>query len=578
MERSTKVEIIPDEVFQKYLGGKGLGNYLLLEYLEPNVDPLSSNNKLIFVTGLTTDTTIPAASRYGVFAKSPQTGFIGESFSGGHTAPAMKRTGYDAIILEGAADSPVFLHISDKDVEYFDATKLWGKESYESEDAILEAVNIKGAQAIVIGPAGENLVTYACIKNNYWRSAGRTGMGAVMGSKKVKGIIFSGSKKAPLANERMLKDYVKDFTAKFINNERTIKLRSRGTPWMVTTANEGNAFPTRYWTEGTYEHWRGISSDAMINNMEVRPRSCYRCFIGCGKLSKITQGRHKGLILEGPEYETIFALGGLCCIDKIEEVVYLNDICDRLGMDTISAGSIAGFAIEAGKRGKLSGMPDYGDVDGIAQLFYSIANKEGHGELLSKGIKVAAKELGLEEIAVHVKGLDLAGYDPRAVPGMGLGYSVSDRGACHLRSSFYMLELAGEVPKEQVEGKAKLFFDKENRNTIEDSLILCRFYMKFIDWDGLATIIKSITGMDFTKEDLTKLASRVTTLSREFNIREGWTREDDSLPTKFYKEPIGPKKNLLLRKEDVDRMIKDYYELHGWDESGIPLTQEYKGV
>ncbi len=232
----------------------------------------------------------------------------------------MKRTGYDAFMIEGASEKPVFLHISDEGVQFYDATDIWGKESYAAEDALLERVKAKRAQAIVIGPAGENMVRFACIKNNYWRSAGRTGMGAVMGSKKLKGIVFSGSKKAPLADEELLKSYVKDLIKKNIDSDRTKNMMGRGTPYMVTVTNSASAFPTRYWSAGTFEGWEGISADAMRSRMDVKPKACYRCFMACGKLSKVTQGRHKGLVLEGPEYETLYAIGGFAVLTRSKKL------------------------------------------------------------------------------------------------------------------------------------------------------------------------------------------------------------------------------------------------------------------
>jgi aldehyde:ferredoxin oxidoreductase len=572
-DKAVKEETISDDVFTDYLGGKGLGSHLLFKFLPPKADPLSEDNKIIFVTGPATDTIVPAAGRHGVFAKSPQTGFFGESYSGGHTAPAIKRTGYDAIMLEGSSDNPVYLHVSNKGVNIEDASDLWGKETYETEDALLAKVAVKGAQAVVIGPAGENLVKFACIKNNHWRSAGRTGMGAVMGSKKVKGIVFSGSVRAPMADEELLKNYVRQMIKDSINTERTKNMKLRGTPYMATVTNQACAFPTRYWSAGKFENWQDISSDAMLERMDVTPRACSRCFMACSNLSKVTSGRHKGLVLEGPEYETLYAIGGLCCVSPIEEVVYLNDICDRLGLDTISGGNMAAFSIEAGKMGKLSGMPDYGDVDGIAKLFQQIAAQEGIGKLLSQGIKHASKELDLEDLAVHVKGLEPAGYDPRILPGMSLGYAVSDRGACHLRSGFYMGELRGLVDKDMVEGKAKIFIEYENRNCLEDCLIICRMYQQFIDWEGMQVIIKATMGIDLSLNGLKELASRVTTVARKFNIREGLSKADDNIPSRLFKDAIGPDKNHVVNPEHLAIMIQEYYDLHGWDENGIPLEE-----
>ncbi len=570
-DRSTKEEIIPGDVLKKYLGGKGLACYLLLKHLQPGIDPLSRDNKMVFSTGPVADTPVPAASRFGVFAKSPLTGFFGESYSGGHVAPVMKRTGYDAFMIEGASEEPLYLHISEGAVEFQDASGVWGEQTYATEDALLDEVGVRGAQALVIGPAGENLVRFACIKNNYWRSAGRTGMGAVMGSKKLKGIVFSGSQTTPLADEDLLRGYVREMVNEYGDTDRTRTMRKRGTPYMVGVANTAAAFPTRYWRKGSFDGWEGISSDAMHEKMEVRPRACHRCFMACGKLIKVTSGRHEGLVLEGPEYETLYALGGLCCVDRIDEVAYLNDLCDRLGLDTITGGNTVAFGIEAGKRGKLSGQPEYGDVDAIAESLKQIARREGAGEILARGVRGAAEELGLQDIAVHVKGLEPAGYDPRTLRGMSLGYAVSGRGACHLRSSFYMVELNDEAPEEPV-AKTREFVRYENRNTLEDCLILCRFYQKFIGWKGMETIVRATTGMNATEDDLASIASRVTTMVKHFNIREGWTTEDDALPARMFNEPIGPDGDWVADEGELEIMLAEYYRLHGWDEDGMPRS------
>lgn len=569
-DKTFQEDEIPEDALKQYLGGKALGAYLLLKYLPPKTDPLSPESKFIFATGPASNTRVAAAGRHGVFAKSPQTGFFGESYAGGHTAPMMRRTGYDAIMLEGASPDPLYLHISDQGVEFNDASELWGMDTYDSEERMLDEIGVKGAQAVVIGPAGENLVKYSCIKNNKWRSAGRTGLGAVLGSKKIKGVVFSGSRKAVMADEDMLNNYAKKMLKDSIDTVRTRNMNERGTPYMVKVTNEASAFPTRYWSAGSFDKWEDISSDSMLANMEVKPKGCSRCFIACGKLSKVKRGRHKGLELEGPEYETLYAIGGLCCVSPIEEVVYLNDVCDRLGLDTISGGNVAAFSIEAGKKGKLKDMPDYGDVDGIAELFHNIAHRKGIGDFLAEGIKHISEQLDMEDIAVHAKGLEPAGYDPRALPGMSLGYAVSSRGGCHLRSSFYMGELRGEIPKDMVEGKAKLFLDYESRNALEDCLVLCRFYQQFIGWEGMQQILKAATGMDLTLEELSAYGRRATTLARKFNIREGLTKEDDKISPRLFTDPIGPENNLVVDAGNLEIMLKEYYELHGWDENGIP--------
>jgi aldehyde:ferredoxin oxidoreductase len=292
--------------------------------------------------------------------------------------------------------------------------------------------------------------------------------------------------------------------------------------------------------------------------------------MACGNLSEIKEGRHKGLRVEGPEYETIYAFGGLCMVHEIEEIAYLNDICDRLGMDTISAGSLCAFAIEASEMRRIKEKIGWGDVDKIAGLLHDIALKKGMGAILAEGIRHAAKAWGMEDIAIHVKGLDPAGYDPRILKGMGLAYATSDRGACHLRSTFYKAELAGMIPWDQVEGKAKLFLEFEDRFNVHDSLILCRFYRDiYWDWNFLSTMVEVTTGLKLDETGLRKISSNIQNETRRFNLREGLTPKDDTLPKRFFDEPLG-KDGKTIRREDLQTMLQEYYALRGWSPEGIP--------
>lgn len=569
-KRSHRIEELSDEILRKTLGGKGLATHLLLDLLPPGTDPLAPENILIFITGPAGGTEIPAASRYGVFTKSPLTGGYCESYSGGHVAPVMKRTGYDAIILEGRSTDPVYLHINADGVSFHDAGHLWGKDVYAAEDAINAEVGIKGVQSVVIGPGGENLVSFACISNNYWRCAGRGGVGAVLGSKKVKGIAFTGDKVAQAADQELLKRFTADLIARGKENAGVKAYRELGTPMMVTIMNNSHAFPTRYWHEGRYEDFTKINADAMQKECKVKPKACYRCFVGCGKLSTVLDGKHQGLTVEGPEYETIYAFGGLCCVNEISDILYLNDLCDRYGIDTITAGNLAAFVIEAGKMGKVDDAPDYGETEKIAQLITKIARREGIGDLLAHGIKTASRELGLEEFAIHVKGMEPAGYDPRVLKGMGLAYATSDRGACHLRATFYKPELSGMIEPDAIEGKAKLFIDFEDRLTLFDTLIFCRFFRDLVGWGELATVIKALTGQDFSQHELCRLAGGIKDNARRFNLREGMTAKDDTLPLRFMTERIGDHNEYLITENELLQLLADYYALRGWDEAGIP--------
>jgi len=563
-QRSFEEEPIDNEVYSELLGGKGLGTHLLLNNTKAGLDPLSEDNVIIFTTGPTTDTKVFGSSRYGVFTKSPLTGMYCESYAGGNVAEPLSRTGYDAIIIKGASKEPVYLEISNGKVIFHDASHLWGKDTYETEDAIRGEVGVKDAGIVVIGPAGEKLVRFAVIENNYWRSLGRTGPGAVLGSKKVKGIAFYGNIKRHVAQPDMINKLWEEIKDIGKENPGVKKYFTDGTIQMVPTLNKAGAFPTKYWSSGTYDKWENLTIDALRAKCKVKSKACPKCFMACGKLSEVTHGRHKGLKIEGPEYETVNTFGGQCMIDDITEIVYLNDICDRLGMDTITAGNLAAFTIEASHRKSIGEKIEYGDVNGIAALLYKIAEREGIGAILAEGIIYASKEWGLEDLAIHVKGLEPPGYEPRVLKGMGLAYATSDRGACHLRATFYKAELSGMIAPDQIEGKAEMLIDFEDRHTLFDSLILCRFFRDLYPWERLSVIVKATTGMELDKEQLQRLALRISNKVREFNLREGMSEADDTLPIRFFEEKLSDSGKVLPRAE-FNKMLSDYYKLKGWN-------------
>ena len=562
-QRSFEEEPIDDEIYTRLLGGKGLATHLLLNNTKAGVDPLSEDNVIIFATGPVTDTKVYGSSRYGAFTKSPLTGFYCESYAGGSVAEPLSRTGYDAIVIKGASEEPVYLEISNGKVIFHDASRLWGKDTYETEDAIRQEVGVRDAGIAVIGPAGERLVRFAVIENNYWRSLGRTGPGAVLGSKKVKGIAFYGNIRRHVAQPDMINRLWEEIKDIGRENPGVKKYFVEGTIQMVSILNKAGAFPTKYWSSGTYDKWENLTIDALRAKCKVKSKACPKCFMACGKLSEVIEGRHKGLKIEGPEYETINTFGGQCMIDDITEIAYLNDICDRLGMDTITAGNLAAFTIEASHRKSIGEKIEYGDVDGIAELLNKTARREGIGAILAEGIRYASKEWGLEDLAIHVKGLEPPGYEPRVLKGMGLTYATSDRGACHLRATFYKAELSGMIPPDQIEGKAELLIDFEDRHALFDSLILCRFFRDLYPWERLSLIINAATGMELDKTQLQRVALQITNKAREFNLREGMKREDDTLPKRFFEEKLKDSGKVLL-KSDFQKMISDYYRLKGW--------------
>jgi len=347
----------------------------------PGIDPLSPRNKLIFCLGPVTDSRIYGSCRHGAFTKAPLTGIFSESYSGGKVAEPMSRTGYNAFLFEEASDHPVWIEVSDQTVIFHDAKDLWGKDTYFTEDDVQKRVNKKGTGVMVIGPAGENLVRYAVIENDYWRSLGRTGVGAVMGSKKVKAIAFHGEKKRAVVFPDRLERFVKETLERGKDSPGARAYRRMGTPLLVAMNNAVGGFPSKYWHLGTFEGWEKISAEALLERCQVKPNACLRCFMACGNLSEINEERHRSLKIEGPKYETIYAFGGLCMVHEIEEIAFLNDICDRLGIDTISGGSLCAFAIEAAEMGRIQEKISWGDVDKIAGLLHGIASKKGIGAI-----------------------------------------------------------------------------------------------------------------------------------------------------------------------------------------------------
>lgn len=556
--KKVTYESISDNILKKTLGGKGLGAWLLLKENPHGVDPFSIENLFIIATGPVTGTHMWGQARFGVFTKSPLTEGYGESYCGGTLAPKIKGCGVDAIIISGKADSMQYLVIDQDGVIFKDASLIKGKDTYESEDFILKN-SPPNASAMVIGPAGENLVKIACIKSDKWRSLGRGGMGAVLGAKNLKGISFSGTLQCEIANKELLSSLIRNISRKGKESPVTKIYQNLGTPMQVKILNEHKCFPTRYWKSGYFSEWKKISADYMQENFEVKSYACPNCFLSCTKQSKVKLGRHRGLELHGPEFETIYALGGLNAIDSLEEIAWLNDLCDRYGIDTMSAGNISSFAVEACKAGKIDFKIDYNQPDSVAELFKMITYRQGVGEIFAEGIKIAAKLIGMEDQAIHVKGLEPGGFDPRVLKGMGLSYATSARGACHLRGTFYKAELSGQIDKNQIRGKAKLHIDYEDRAAIFDSLVLCRFFRDFILWEELLQLIEATTGIKYKKEQLENLANKITNFTRDYNIREGLDGETDILPDRFLKEANEEGANLT--KKELDIMIKEYNEI-----------------
>ncbi|MCP3874285.1 MAG: aldehyde ferredoxin oxidoreductase family protein [Desulfobacteraceae bacterium] len=563
-KQTSEIEKIDEKIYLKYLGAKGLCSKLLFDLNSPGVDPMSPDNHLIFSTGPVTGTLTWGSSRYGVFTKSPLTGFYLESYSGGKAPEAISATGFDAIVLRGKAKKLSVLEIFENRATFHDAQFVKGKNTFQTEQLIKERL-IQGitkqqkAGVVVIGPAGEAGVSFANIKNDGWRFAGRGGAGAVLGSKNIKAIIFKGEKKRTIHDLNALKQMAKDLALESKENMIVRSYKSRGTSQMVRVMNSVKGFPTKYWENGSCDHFESISSEALHDQCDVTPHACAKCFLACGRMTKVLKGEHKGLLHEGPEYETIYAFGGLCMIQSIEEIIYLNHLCDAYGMDTITAGNLCAFTMKASASGKTDFKIDFGDTKKTIELINLIKNREGIGKILSKGIVPAAKKFEMEDQAVHVKGMEPAGYDPRILKGMSLAYATSERGACHLRATIFKPELAGIVDPMNIKELVKTFIDFEDRHTLFDCMILCRFYRDLYPWEMLGELLTASTGIDGSQKNLEVISSNISLKVRQFNLREGMTKKDELLPKALY-HPLKDS-NTKISDHEFSGLLKEYYKL-----------------
>jgi aldehyde:ferredoxin oxidoreductase len=558
-------ERLPQDLVTRFIGGKGIGTYLLSQEVGPEVEPLSPQNKLIFALGPTAGTPMFGSNRYAVYFVSPLTGGYCESYSGGNVAAQFARTGYKVVIVEGASEQPVFLEISDQGNAIRPADGLWGLDTYEAEQRLVEMTGRPMAQACVIGPAGERLVRFACVENNKWHSLGRGGVGAVLGAKKLKGLVFHGSSRVEVARPEAFKALVKDMAERSRDDPGVAAFRRGGTVNMVRTVNNAGAFPTHYWTKGRLDDFEPLTVEHMHEHYQPVNGTCPPCLLQCTKKNTVPQGhRHAGLQLEGPEYETLYAFGGLCEIVDFGEVLHLNDICDRLGVDTITAGNLCGLAIEASRRGVIDLNLDYGDAEGVARFLMMMIKREGIGDLFAEGILRVEEELGLKDVAVHVKGMEPAGYEPRKLPGMGLGYAMAARGACHLRSTFYSVELAGLSEPNELEGKAAMVVDSEDRLCIMDTLIYCRFYRGLVPWAYLAQVVNAAIGTDYSEDEVKEIGATIVTMAHDINVARGFDAESERLPPWITCKPLADDTSSKISAANLELLRRDYYNARQW--------------
>ncbi|GAB4307653.1 MAG: aldehyde ferredoxin oxidoreductase [Promethearchaeota archaeon] len=571
----VSVEEIPEDLLRRFVGGKGLGTYYLLKEVPPRADPLGPENELVFVAGPVTATKYPTGNRYGIIYKSPLTGTFAESYSGGGAVQLMRAAGYFVVLVEGAAERPTCLHIHENGATFRDATPLWGKDTIQTYE-YYEAHKRRDVDVLCIGPAGENLVRIANVQNNLHHSAGRCGPGAVMGAKKLKALIFTGSRRPSLDSSPAFQEVVREVRRRLKDKPEVYGKEGLypryGTPSIVDWANELGCFPTRYFTACWSEHHEEFNAEAIRRRILKKRTACWNCPFGCGKRVVVDEGEFQCSV-EGPEYETIYAFAGLCDVRDVAAVAWLNEYCDRAGIDTISAGSLCGLAIEANRRGRLPVKLelDYNQPKQVFRFLDDLVHRRGIGDAFADGTKAAAERFGLQDLAMHVKGLDFAGYDPRAFRGFTLSYGVSPEGPTHLRSVFHGVER--NLPNRlSYEGKVEPMIAEEDRMALIDSLVVCKFIRGVLDWDLIVRTYNAVFGTTATVEDLRGIANEVVTMARRFNAREGFSRKDDYMPPRAYEEPVKSRSGVVhvLDRDAYDRMLDEYYERRGWSKDGVP--------
>jgi aldehyde:ferredoxin oxidoreductase len=567
---------------KNFIGAKGLGAKILFDKLPKGTDPLSPENILMFTTGPLTGTNAQTSGRGTVVTKSPLTGLFVDSHFGGVFAAEMKKAGWDLIIIKGRSDNPIYIVVKDDLVEFNNAAKLWGKECLVTHNWLQQTT--EKVKTAVIGPAGENLVGFSAITVDGHRHAGRGGSGAVMGSKNLKALAISGSGKIPLHDPDGFRKKTNEVLKQVQENDFVPKRRKYGTPYWVDLVNSEGFIPTRNYKEGFFGHGDKINAETMQKKIVDAGGACFNCVIACWNKSSIKTGAHKGVSLVGPEYETIALMGSNLGISSIEDVAYLNSRCNELGMDTISLGGVLGFAVEAYEKGVITKTDldgtdiGWGKTEELARLIDDIAyRKNKTADVLAEGVKIAAEKLGgsSEDFAVHGKGLEIPGYDPRGVFGMGLAYATADRGACHQRAWTVKVELFdSELERFSFQNKAKIVKDVQDERAAFFSLVLCDFAP--ISEENCVDMLNLATGFDHTVESYLLVGERIWNLVRLFNLREGLDPADDKLPSRLFNDPFtrGPAKGVVLTEEGFLQGLKEYYSLRGWDENGVPTMEK----
>ncbi len=565
---------------ESFVGARGLGSkYWVDDVKDLSVDPLSPKNNLLFVTGPLTGTMATSAGRYEVVCKAPLTGTLAASNSGGYFGPELKYAGYDLIVFEGKAPKPVYLFIYNETVELRSAKALWGKNTHETTDAILAETD-PDAKVACIGPAGEKGVLFAAVMNDKHRAAGRSGVGAVMGSKNLKAVAVRGTKGVKVADTKAFLATVKEAREKLAANPVTSGgLPAYGTNVLVNILNQAGGLPTRNFQTGYFEEADAISGETLSSTLLVTKKGCMGCTSACGRVSRTT-GKFAGSG-EGPEYETAWSFGADCGISDLSAVTKANFLCNELGLDTITMGSTIACAMELFEKGVLTeadtGMDlSFGNAEAMVEMVKKTGAREGFGDKLALGSWRMAGELGHRGLSMTAKKQEMPAYDPRALQGMGLEYATSNRGGCHVRGYLTSPEILGlpqKLDPDSIEEKPAWLKAFQDLTSAVDSSGTCLFTTFALGAEDLAAQMASATGLPFSAESVMKAGERIWNLERLFNMAVGFTAADDTLPPRLLEEPMptGPAKGKLSR---LGEMLPGYYAARGWDEAGVPTDDK----
>ncbi|HHV79357.1 MAG TPA: aldehyde ferredoxin oxidoreductase family protein [Firmicutes bacterium] len=593
-KRTWQKEVLDPELALRFIGGRGFNAFRMFREIPGGTDPLSADNKLFFATGPLAGTLLPGA-RFNVSAKSPQTGIFGDSNAGGFFGPEMKFAGYDQIILEGKCSELSYLLITADGVQFKPAAHLAGMDVWQTTTEIRRELGDSRVQVACVGPAAENGVKFCGIFADLARPAARTGMGLVMASKNLKAIAVRGSKPITIADRDRFLRLLKEIDEMIFNHEQYKPRCALGTTRLLSSLNALGCLATRHYLTGRFEKANDVSGERLASTWKTKSKACFACTIPCSRFFIVKEGPYSGLRSEGPEFEGLAGFSSRVGNGDLGLALKGVDLCNRYGMDVISTSECISFAMECAEKGIISAKEadgldlSWGNGETILTLIRKIAYREGFGDVLADGVRAAAEKIGRgsEELAMHVKGLEIFQADPRGLKGYALGLAVSSRGADHLRSepSFEFSEDREEairrygVPEAafrlEYKGKGRLVKDFEERSALADCIEICKntvVNMEVIYFEMAAALLKAVTGLDTEPSDVQKACERVVNLERCFNVREGLSRADDTLPRRFLEEPLGPECGPSAGSVvELRPMLEEYYEARGWDiETGIP--------